>query len=48
MKVLAVKYWVVFLTKIKNLLEYRTNILLKLIRPLIMTAAVGSLWLVLF
>ena len=48
MKVLAAKYRVVFLTRIKNLFEYRTNIMLKLVRPLIMTAAIGALWLVLF
>jgi len=45
---MAAKYFMVFLTRIKNLLEYRTNIILKLVRPLIMTAAIGSLWLVLF
>ena len=42
------KYLVVFQTRIKNLLEYRVNILLKLVRPLIMTAAFGALWIVLF
>jgi ABC-2 type transport system permease protein len=48
MKALAAKYFMVFMTRVKNLLEYRTNILLKLVRPVIMTAAIGSLWLVLF
>jgi len=48
MKVLAGKYFIVFLTQIKNLAEYKVNITLKLIRPLIMTLAVGSLWWVLF
>ncbi|MBI9017516.1 MAG: ABC-2 family transporter protein [Phycisphaerae bacterium] len=44
----ANKYLVIFLTQFKNLLEYRVNIALKLIRPIIMTAAVASLWMVLF
>ena len=48
MRAMAAKYFMVFLTRIKNLLEYRTNIMLKLVRPVIMTAAIGSLWLVLF
>ena len=48
MKVLAGKYGAVFLSRLKNLAEYRVNFWLKLIRPLVMTAAVGSLWLVLF
>ncbi|MBN1764240.1 MAG: ABC-2 family transporter protein [Sedimentisphaerales bacterium] len=48
MKVMAGKYLVIFITQMKNLLEYKINILLKLIRPFVMTAAVGSLWLVLF
>jgi len=48
MRAMAAKYFMVFLTRIKNLFEYRTNILLKLIRPVIMTLAIGSLWLVLF
>ncbi|MBN2375019.1 MAG: ABC-2 family transporter protein [Sedimentisphaerales bacterium] len=48
MKVSAVKYLVVFAIQVKNLLEYKINIYLKLIRPIIMVAAVGALWLVLF
>jgi len=38
----------VFVTQVKNLFEYKVNILLKLVRPFIMTAALGSLWWVLF
>jgi ABC-2 type transport system permease protein len=48
MKVLAAKYFAVFVTQIKNVFEYKVNVYLKLIRPLVMTAAVGSLWMVLF
>ena len=48
MRVLAGKYGAVFLSRLKNLAEYRVNFWLKLIRPLIMTGAVASLWLVLF
>lgn len=48
MRVLAGKYGAVFLARLKNLAEYRVNFWLKLVRPLIMTAAVGSLWMVLF
>lgn len=48
MRVLAGKYGAVFLSRLKNLAEYRVNFWLKLVRPLVMTAAVGSLWLVLF
>ncbi len=48
MKVTAAKYLTVFLTQMKNLTEYRINVALKLIRPLLMTAVIGSLWLVLF
>ena len=42
------KYFVLFITQLKNLLEYRMNISLKLVRPILMTAIVGSLWMVLF
>lgn len=45
---LANKYLALFVTQLKNLLEYRMNILLKLVRPILMTAIVGSLWMVLF
>ena len=42
------KYTIIFLTQIKNLLAYRMNIMLKLVRPLLMTAAIAALWHVLF
>jgi len=45
---MAAKYIAIFVTKIKNLLAYRTNIALKLFRPILMTVAIGSLWWVLF
>ena len=48
MRVLAGKYGAVFLSRLKNLAEYRVNFWLKMVRPLVMAAAVGSLWLVLF
>ncbi len=48
MKAMAAKYIIIFITQMKNLAEYRVNFWLKLIRPVVMTAAVGSLWMVLF
>ena len=48
MRALAGKYAAVFLSRLKNLAEYRVNFWLKIVRPLLMVAAVGSLWLVLF
>jgi viologen exporter family transport system permease protein len=48
MRVLEDKYLAVFITQVKNLFEYKVNILLKLVRPFVMTAALGSLWWVLF
>ncbi|MBN1845393.1 MAG: ABC-2 family transporter protein [Sedimentisphaerales bacterium] len=48
MKATAGKYLAVFHTQVKNLFEYKMNVYLKLVRPLVMVAAVGSLWLVLF
>ncbi len=42
------KYMVLFITQLKNLVEYRVNISLKLVRPILMTAIIGSLWMVLF
>ena len=42
------KYLTIFTTQVKNLVEYRVNISLKLLRPLLMTAIAGALWMVLF
>ena len=48
MRVSAGKYLAVFHTQVKNLFEYKVNVYLKLIRPLVMVMAVGALWMVLF
>jgi len=48
MKPLAGKYGAVFRTQWKSLLEYKMNIWLKLVRPLVMVAAMGALWMVVF
>ena len=48
MRVSAGKYLAVFHAQVKNLFEYKVNVYLKLIRPIIMVLAVGALWMVLF
>jgi ABC-2 type transport system permease protein len=47
MKAAVAKYWIIFITQWKNLFAYRMNILLKLVRPLVMTATIATLWYVL-
>lgn len=48
MKAMAGKYLTVFFTQVKNILEYKTNLMLKLLRPILMAFIVVSVWFVLF